>query len=564
MKPLPLKASFSFCNYHLSILGTMETEQQQIEYKSIRKIQTGDKGFKDLSVTCVALANAEGGMIHIGIEDNKIPPPGQSVSIQQINDTLSRMRSLCHDTTLNASGILKHPDGGEYFILYVSPTRHAIATTSDGKIYRRMGDKCEPVRNEDLSHLIIEKGMYQWELQITSVALNDIPTAHIQAFAQDLRKSDRIREHVRQMTDEELLYHYHLVHEDHLTHLGVLWLGTPAQRARLCYPITVQYIVYGELERKVRKVSWHDNDYNPKQLLLAIEQEAVELRYAHELPDGLFRKQIPHYHPKVLRELLINAVAHKSYALSRDILIEVYPDRLEISNPGGLPQGITKDNILHTQHRRNPKLIHLMSELQLMEGEGSGYDLIYQLNSLEGKCPPIVDSQYDETRVTLYSKIQNPEVLPLLDYILQRYELPQKCHIALGAIAQVGKMPSTQLATWLQLPDGTRIRPYVQPLLEAGIIQKRGNKKATSYFINPQLIAVAGTQLKTSLKTIEPHRLKALIIEDLRLHPKSSMAEIASRLPDVEQQELKNTVYAMTRKNEIQHIGGKKNRRYTL
>ena len=41
----------------------MNTEQQKIEYKSLQKIRTGEKGFKELSTTCVALANAQGGQI---------------------------------------------------------------------------------------------------------------------------------------------------------------------------------------------------------------------------------------------------------------------------------------------------------------------------------------------------------------------------------------------------------------------------------------------------------------------------------------------------------------------
>ena len=53
----------------------MNMETQSIEYKSIQKIRTGDKGFKDLAVTCVALANAQGGRILVGFDDGKKMPP---------------------------------------------------------------------------------------------------------------------------------------------------------------------------------------------------------------------------------------------------------------------------------------------------------------------------------------------------------------------------------------------------------------------------------------------------------------------------------------------------------
>ena len=47
----------------------MNPETQTIEYKSLQKIRTGAKGFRELSTTCVALANAQGGKIYIGYDD---------------------------------------------------------------------------------------------------------------------------------------------------------------------------------------------------------------------------------------------------------------------------------------------------------------------------------------------------------------------------------------------------------------------------------------------------------------------------------------------------------------
>lgn len=542
----------------------MDIENQKIDYKSIRKIRSGDKGFKELAVSCVAFANAQGGTLYIGIEDKSLVPLAeQTVTKDEINDTVSRLHSLCFNVSLTSSGLIKHENGGEYFMIIVAPSIKSIATTSDGKIYLRIADKCEPVRNEDIQRLSIEKGAYQWELLATRFSLADIPVENVKKFANDIRESDRVKDHVKQMSDLEIMEHYNLIDGEIVTNLGVLWLGNAKQRSRISFPITVQYIVYNHLEQKVRKIEWHDNVLNPKELLLAIESEATELSYSYEFPDGLFRKQIRHYHPKVLRELLLNAFAHKSFTISSDIMICVYPDRMEISNPGGLPLGVTKDNILHQRHRRNPYFITIMSDLKLMEGEGSGYDLIYELNGMEAKRPPVIESLFNETKVTLYSDIQNVDVLPLLDYTLSNYKLSQKGYIAFGAIAAEAKMQATKLSTYLQLSDDERLRTYVEPLLKDGIINKKGTKKGTTYFINPKLIANSKANIKTSLKTIEPYALKALILEDLKYHPQSLISEIAERLPDVERSELTAMVYGMV-DNEIKSEGSKKLRRYSL
>lgn len=542
----------------------MDIENQKIDYKSIRKIRTGDKGFKELAVSCVAFANAQGGTLYIGIEDKSLVPLAeQTVTENEINDTVSRLHSLCFNVSLTSSGLIKHQNGGEYFKIIVAPSIKSIATTSDGKIYLRIADKCEPVRNEDIQRLSIEKGAYQWELLATRFSLADIPVENVKKFASDIRESDRVKDHVKQMSDLEIMEHYNLIDGEIVTNLGVLWLGNAKQRSRISFPITVQYIVYNHLEQKVRKIEWHDNVLNPKELLLAIESEATELSYSYEFPDGLFRKQIRHYHPKVLRELLLNAFAHKSFTISSDIMICVYPDRMEISNPGGLPLGVTKDNILHQRHRRNPYFITIMSDLKLMEGEGSGYDLIYELNGMEAKRPPVIESSFNETKVTLYSDIQNVDVLPLLDYTLSNYKLSQKGYIAFGAIAAEAKMQATKLSAYLQLSDDERLRTYVEPLLKDGIINKKGTKKGTTYYINPKLIANSKANIKTSLKTIEPYALKALILEDLKYHPQSLISEIAERLPDVERSELTAMVYGMV-DNEIRSEGSKKLRRYSL
>jgi ATP-dependent DNA helicase RecG len=542
----------------------MDIENQKIDYKSIRKIRSGDKGFKELAISCVAFANAQGGILYIGIEDKSlIPLEGQTIDEKEVNETVSRLHSLCFNVSLSSSGLIKHENGGEYFQIMVAPSIKSIATTSDGKIYLRVADKCEPVRNEDLQRLSIEKGAYQWELLATRVTLADIPVENVKKFANDIRESDRVKGHVKQMSDLEILEHYNLIDGEIVTNLGVLWLGNAKQRSRISFPITVQYIVYNHLEQKVRKIEWHDNVLNPKELLLAIETEATELGYSYEFPDGLFRKQIRHYHPKVLRELLLNAFAHKSFTISSDIMICVYPDRLEISNPGGLPLGVTKDNILHQRHRRNPYFITIMSDLKLMEGEGSGYDLIYELNGMEAKRPPFIESSFNETKVTLYSDIQNIDVLPLLDYTLNNYKLSQKGYIAFGAIAAETKIQATKLSSYLQLSDDERLRSYVEPLLRDGIINKKGTKKGTTYYINPKLIANSKANIKTSLKTIEPYALKALIMEDLKYHPQSLISEIAERLPDIERSDLRKMIYSMVG-NEINAIGGKTYRRYEL
>jgi ATP-dependent DNA helicase RecG len=541
----------------------METENTITEYKSLRKINSGDAGFKDLAITCVCLANTQGGNIIIGIEDKeKEPPINQTISTDIMNKAITRLRSLCFNVGLVLNEIETHTNGGEYFSITVLPTSKSLATTSEGKIYIRIGDTCQAARGEDILRIASEKDAFQWELQPRNYSLNQIPPDSINWFVSQIRESDRVKSFVKEFSEIQILEHYNLIHSNTLTNLGVLWLGTPQMRSRLVYPITIQYIVYDELEKKIRKEDWVDYSKNPKELILDIEKIAIELSYFDEFPQGFFRNKIPHYDKRLIRELLINAIVHKSFTISGDIFIKVYPDRLEITNPGGLPLGITKDNILHTTSRRNPHLIRVFHDLKLMEGEGSGYDLIYEIASRDSKSFPIINSDFNTTNVIQYSKIMDDEALLIIDFIAKNYPLSQKELIVLGIVARHKKILTTNLTKELQLSDEDRLRSFVSKLIDKHILITRGIKKGTEYLINPKLISSSKINIKPTLKVIEPHRLEALIIEDLLRYPKSKSANIQKRMEELPIEDIRKKLLAMENEGKVDTEGSKKGKVY--
>jgi len=538
-------------------------ENQVREYKSLQIITAGR--FRDLAEECVGFANAQGGVIVIGIDDKtKMPPLNQIIEQKIIHNTLERLRGLTFAVGLSVSEILTAENGASYFEIHILPSQQITATTSEGKIFMRVGDKNLPVNGADIPRLAAEKGAFQWELIDRNVNLLQIPKDNITRLASDLRHSDRVKDSVKAKSDIELLEHYELINGTHVTNLGVLWLGTAVQRARLSYPITVQYIVYNAEEKKVRKYLWDDYMLNPEELIYAIEKEAIEMNYFYELPDGMFRKQVRHYPKEVIRELLVNAFAHKSYLISADIFIKVYPDRMTITSPGGLPLGVTKDNILQAKIRRNTHLIKILHDLKLMEAEGSGYDMIYEKLILDAKELPIIESSFNEVSVTLKSGIVDVDALNLINYIISNFQLSGREEIFVGIVARHHKIPATELVKILQLPKEERLRTWYTRLCDMQIIKTHGEKKGTAFVINPKLIADSKLNIKPSLRAIEPHRLKALIVEDLRLHPRSKSSAIQERIVDVPIEEIRRMLFLMEKGKMITSEGAKRYKVYLL
>lgn len=534
--------------------------------KSLKTVQGKTADFSELAKDCVAFANARGGVLHIGIEnDETLPPVSQIIDPALPEKIIRRINELTINVAVQ-SEIITSANGGQYINLKVFPSEATIASTTKGQFFFRDSDESRPLLPDELSRLITDKPAYCWETKVSlQIPWQNADIAKLQKFVNDIRQSDRVSDFVKEKSEEELLAYYQMIDDkSHLTNLGVLWVGKQEQRARMLYSPIVQYIKYDADDNKVLKYTWDDYRFNPQELLEEIWRSVPDWRESNEVSDGLWRKNIPAYDEKVVRELLCNALVHRPYTTRGDIFIKLYPDRMEVTNPGLLPLGVTRNNILQKSVKRNTHLAKVFYDLHLMEAEGSGYDLMYDLLLSAGKEMPIVMEGDDYVEVTVFRKIIDAENLKLLEYVNQSYSLTQKNRIALGIVASKQKILSTELSLLLQLQKGERMRSYVDNLVEQGILITRGQKKGNAFLINPKLISGAKFNQKTTLKMVEPHRLRMLVEEDLRLHPKSKISEVAKRLPDADFKDIRKTVYAMVSEGLLLREGANRNMSYEL
>lgn len=534
--------------------------------KSLKTVQGKSANFQEIAKDCVAFANAKGGYLHIGIEDDEeLPPEDQTITSLLPEKIVKRINELTINVGIKPE-IVTAENGGQYIKLQIFPSQSSVASTTKGQYFYRDNDSSRTLLPDELTRLMNDKPAYCWETKVSlSIQWQNCDRQKLLNFIADIKHSDRVSPFVKEKNEEELLAYYQMIDDTgKLTNLGVLWIGKPEQRARLLYSPIVQYIKYDTEDNKVLKYTWDDYQLNPQELMEDIWQKIPDWKEYNEVSDGLWRKNIPAYDEKVVREVLCNALVHRPYNTRGDIFIKLYPDRMEVTNPGLLPLGVTTQNILQKTVKRNLHLAKVFYDLHLMEAEGSGFDLMYEKLLSAGKETPRVFEGDDFVEVTIFRKIIIKEVSRIYDYLKGQFNVKQKGIIALGILLQKGSISAINLAKELQLSGNDRLRSYISTLLENKIILPYGTGKGTKYKVNPQFISKSKIQVKTSLKTLEPHTLKALVKEDLRLHPESSITDISSRIPDVEFQEIEALVRKMAIDKEINPIGGRRYRKYSL
>lgn len=544
----------------------MNLEHQEADQKSLRKVTGASADWSALAADCVCFANASGGCLRIGIEDGEtLPPVDQRIDPALLDQVRKRVGELTVNVQV-APAVVRAENGGEYLALNVARSV-GVASTSDGRYFVRVGDTCRPVVGDDVLHLINDRPSTPWETMVgLQVTLTDAVPAKVDALLLALRASDRVKDSVKEMADAELLRHYGLLDGERLTNLGVLMLGKPHDRSRLGTAPNVQVLKFDEQGQKVNKWRWDDYSLSPVELIDAIWATVPDFHESYELPDGLYRQALPAYDQRVVRELLVNALVHRPYTQRGDVFINLYPDRLEMVNPGRLPLGVTPRNILHASRRRNDRLATLFHDLKLMEKEGSGFDLMYDVQLSQGRSVPVPSEGADSVYVTVGRRVLKPEVVKLIADADARFQLRRRERITLGLLAASENLTARELAAALELPNTDELRPsWLGRLLDWRLVQSTGKTMGVRYFVNPEILKGAGLDGKTTLSRMEPHRLRALVSEDLSRYPGSSSAEVHRRVaPELALRTIRRALEELLEQQAIRFEGNRRWRRYWL
>jgi ATP-dependent DNA helicase RecG len=198
-------------------------------------------------------------------------------------------------------------------------------------------------------------------------------------------------------------------------------------------------------------------------------------RRGFTVEDGARRVERPEYPRKAIRELTVNAIAHRDYnSVGKHTRISMFTDRIEWVSPGGLPGGITIENILQEQFARNPTIAELLHQAGYIERFGIGLDTVMR----ELRKAGLPDLGMRDTgvsfTVTMYGndapsiRAQTPFRLKLLDYARRH--------------GQITIDEARKLNEELQAFRSERsLLNDLKSLVEAGFLQRVGRSRDTAY-----------------------------------------------------------------------------------
>jgi ATP-dependent DNA helicase RecG len=198
---------------------------------------------------------------------------------------------------------------------------------------------------------------------------------------------------------------------------------------------------------------------------------------------GLERTEQAEYPQAAIREVIVNAVAHRDYqSTGQEIRLLLFSDRIECYSPGRLPGHITLDNLVDERFSRNESIVQVLSDMGFIERLGYGIDRMIRLMAEAGLPPPRFEEAAGGFLVTLYGGAAAPRAAE--DSRLWRHlSLNERQERALAHLVEKQRITNREYQELCPDVSPETIRRDLADLVSKNLLLRIGDKRATYYIL---------------------------------------------------------------------------------
>ena len=381
--------------------------------------------------------------------------------------------------------------GKEVIVVEVPPQSAPVGTTSGRYLRRALDGKgrpcCLPMFFHEMHARQADRGAQDYSaLVIPEASWDDLDPLEFERFRRSIREHRAGDQSLLKLPDLELAKALGAVEANgqvrSIRVLGLLLFGKEDSLRRFLPTHEAAFQV-------LRGQSVEVNDFFRWPLLRLMEE--FEQRFAarnreQEILVGMVRVAVPDYPPAAFREALANALIHRDYTRLGAVHVQRHDDRLEISNPGGFPDGVRLDNLLVTAPRpRNPLLADAFKRAGIVERTARGIDTIFYEQLRNGRPAPSYERSNESGVVVVLPGGQaNLDFVRLLvEEARAGRDLRLDELLLLNALWQDRRLTTEEAARITQKPESD-VRVVLNRLVEAGLVEPRGERKGRTWHLS--------------------------------------------------------------------------------
>ena len=448
-------------------------EKQNIEWKTKWKDEY-------LEWIC-GYANAQGGKIYIGVDDN-----GNVVGLDNYQKLLEDIPNKIKSTMSIVVDVnLLEKDGKEYIEIVVPP--YPVAISCKGIYHYRSGSTKQVLSGPELESFILRKRGASWDnMPLPSFTIDDIDDNLVKRFKTLASKKGRIDASVLDEPKDVLMEKLHLTNAGYYTNAAMLLFGKDPDRWQLGAYAKIGFFendadllyqdeIHGSLLEQVDKIM---EIIHLKYMKAKITYEGMQRIERYFVPDA------------ALREALLNSLCHKQYESCIPIQISVYEDKLYIANCGKLPENWTVANLMskHASKPYNPGIANVFYLAGYIESWGRGIEKICNACQEDGSPQPEFSINPEDIMIK-FTAAENRIIRSVTPNVTEKVtervteKVTEKEQEVLNLIIEDPGYTSKMMADKLTLSRKT-ITDRLRSLKDKGIIQRIGSDTKGYWKIN--------------------------------------------------------------------------------
>ena len=358
---------------------------------------------EDLAKEIVALLNFQGGKILLGVEDNGVI---SGVARQDVEEWVI---NICRNNVVPQiiPGYQKLLVENKVIVVLDIPAGIAKPYhTQKGDYYIRAGSTARKASQEELSRLFQDSGLVHYETTpIAGTKLTDLNWQRLGDYFLNLHPARINLNNEDETARDRMLQNLDIFSQADgaTTVAGMLMFGLNPERY-----LPQSEVLFAHFKGKEISDELLDRKSltGPLPQIIEDAQRVLNLNLqSASTIEGMKRVDQVIFPDKVLREIIINALLHRRWGLMGNVRIFLFEDRLQISSPGRLPNGVTVEKMKESTHApRNPILMKFLQDYHFVEKLGRGIPMaVREMKKLGTREPDFIESG-EEFIVTLYRK----------------------------------------------------------------------------------------------------------------------------------------------------------------
>ncbi len=360
----------------------------------------------------VGIGNVGGGFLVLGVTD-QLPRCIVGVEIPSPDEQAKILTAAAESAQIHLRLEPVHTAEGDVLVVHIPPRPRGMPLhTRAGKFLVRVDEQLRGMTMAELDAIRAEAGIELTARPVSGSLDRLIRPAGMEVFREVMRDANAPTDIMAQ-NDADLIRSLGLVNtRGELLTAGLLLVGQSDAIRDLLPHARWQF------RRMISDTDYDRSEGDCDCIAIALKR-VRELVAAHNpittVPGWLVHPEFPRYPVVALRELLVNAFIHRDYEAPGSVFVKLYPDRIEITNPGGFVGGVTPENILHHPSTpRYPTLMSALTRVRLANESNLGVPRAFREFLQEGKEPPLYVVDPGHVRVVAKGQEVRREFLEFL------------------------------------------------------------------------------------------------------------------------------------------------------